>query len=411
MTPDDRKKAVELIRKLKRVNPTGRLVLALADENAALRQRFAKLEERCTLIDADGDHAWDEYHTQRQRAEQSESDLASERIENTHLREAFVTMEKAANQREAEVERLNDELNGTIQLGNQAREQLIALLDELETLRRWKVALAPPGQMADQIVALKADLAAARDEIEVGVLKAELLLDELQETRATLAELKARTLNIARGCHDYGGGHHSGLREAVALDLSVFLRQKVADAERSIAARRESETCWRGGTDTEWLGASKLRGSGLRDVPVQSRAERLDNATRDQHIAARLEQEVAFYRSTLKLTEQFPALLDEVEQTHKALEAERIENAHLREAFVVMERAANQHEADLAVTQAQLHAQGYKCVVSESAYMQQLEAIHAVLKATVAAWKQEPVFNGRAVDFVGMTPTSTEPPA
>jgi hypothetical protein len=53
--------------------------------------------------------------------------LAAERIENTHLREAFVTMEKAANQREAEVERLNDELNGTIQLGNQAREQLIAL--------------------------------------------------------------------------------------------------------------------------------------------------------------------------------------------------------------------------------------------------------------------------------------------
>jgi len=36
------------------------------------------------------------------------------------------------------------------------------------------------------------------------------------------------------------------------------------------------------------------------------------------------------------------------------LEAERIEVAHLREAFVTMERAANQHEADLAAARAVL---------------------------------------------------------
>ena len=35
-------------------------------------------------------------------------------------------------------------------------------------------------------------------------------------------------------------------------------------------------------------------------------------------------------------------------QLETALAAERIENTRLREAFRVMERAANQHEADLA---------------------------------------------------------------
>jgi len=44
----------------------------------------------------------------------------------------------------------------------------------------------------------------------------------------------------------------------------------------------------------------------------------------------------------------------EFEASQKALSAERIENAHLREAFVTMERAANQHETDLAAARAVL---------------------------------------------------------
>ena len=44
----------------------------------------------------------------------------------------------------------------------------------------------------------------------------------------------------------------------------------------------------------------------------------------------------------------------EFEASQKALSAERIENAHLREAFVTMERAANQHETDLIAERALL---------------------------------------------------------
>ena len=44
----------------------------------------------------------------------------------------------------------------------------------------------------------------------------------------------------------------------------------------------------------------------------------------------------------------------EFEASQKALSAERIEVAHLREAFVTMERAANQHETDLAAARAVL---------------------------------------------------------
>jgi len=47
-------------------------------------------------------------------------------------------------------------------------------------------------------------------------------------------------------------------------------------------------------------------------------------------------------------------LVAEVERTQAALAAERIEVAHLREAFVTMERAANQHETDLAAARAVL---------------------------------------------------------
>ena len=74
----------------------------------------------------------------------------------------------------------------------------------------------------------------------------------------------------------------------------------------------------------------------------------------------------------------------------RELEAANIENTRLREAFVVMERAANQHEADLAVAQAQLHALGNKCVVSESAYMQQLEADLAAARAVLAEAEVDP---------------------
>jgi hypothetical protein len=47
-------------------------------------------------------------------------------------------------------------------------------------------------------------------------------------------------------------------------------------------------------------------------------------------------------------------LVAEVERTQAALAAERIENAHLREAFVTMERAYNVAEADLAAARAAL---------------------------------------------------------
>ena len=46
------------------------------------------------------------------RCEQAEADLAAARLENAHLREAFVTMEQAVNQHEREVERLRKALWG-----------------------------------------------------------------------------------------------------------------------------------------------------------------------------------------------------------------------------------------------------------------------------------------------------------
>ena len=50
----------------------------------------------------------DEARLEWQRAEQAESTLAAERIENAHLREAFITMERAYNAGEAELDALRE---------------------------------------------------------------------------------------------------------------------------------------------------------------------------------------------------------------------------------------------------------------------------------------------------------------
>ena len=99
---------------------------------------------------------------------------------------------------------------------------LPALLDELETLRRWKIALAPPGQMADQIVALKADLAAARAQLHT--LENKCVVSESAYTQQLEADLAAERIE------------NTHLREAF-----VTMEKAYNTAEADLAAARTSE--------------------------------------------------------------------------------------------------------------------------------------------------------------------------
>jgi hypothetical protein len=110
------------------------------------------------------------------------ADLAAERIENTRLREAFVTMEKAANQREAEVERLTNELERQ-------------------------------GQQDTHISTLMRELAKAREEIER--LNSPVLKSEWQQMETGLAALRERhDLDVLMAWHEgekWGESHRMSL--------------------------------------------------------------------------------------------------------------------------------------------------------------------------------------------------------
>ena len=110
-----------------------------------------------------------------------------------------------------------------------------ALLDELEAARddceheRLRLAACgvaamgnTPSMVAERIANGHPYYSASYGDVCAAV-------DREMALRADLAALKARTLNIARGCHDYGGGHHGdGMMDAYQHGIQTVVNALTA---------------------------------------------------------------------------------------------------------------------------------------------------------------------------------------
>ena len=106
---------------------------------------------------------------------------------------------------------------------------------EAFTRRKFKGQQEPEADAAG-IVALRNAAPSLLDEVERVRAEHEYQLCEAQrwagraeQAEADLAALKARTLNIARGCHDYGGGHHGdGMMDAYQHGIQTVVNALTA---------------------------------------------------------------------------------------------------------------------------------------------------------------------------------------
>lgn len=80
--------------------------------------------------------------------------------------------------------------------------------------------------------------------------------------------------------------------------LVAWLRGKLADAQRALTAREQAMKCWASGTDAEWDESAKLHPS-TANAPLITKAERLQNAKREEHIAAKCRDEVNNFKAVL----------------------------------------------------------------------------------------------------------------
>jgi len=93
-------------------------------------------------------------------------------------------------------------------------------------------------------------------------------------------------------------------------DLFAWLRGKIAEAEKSLSARKQSEAVWRSGTDTTW-----------KDVGCKkNKAQRLQESQMQGRIAARCQRDV----------EMFKAVVDAIQQ----LESDKQHNAEICESLI-----------------------------------------------------------------------------
>ena len=258
-------------------------VPALLDELETLRQRVNEDNEVCLCgcppeahecYEEDGESCENETHTCLRvcrsvaaEFEASQKALSAERIEVAHLREAFVTMERAANQHETERDRALADLDDAATAINEAMDILgLAGIDQ-------------PITVVDAARSRMADLAAVRVENE--------------DYRAALA-----TTEQARD-----RWHQKYTVEAQARQDEV----KILGAE--LIALREEVT--------------EMAKGASHDCDIIA-----DGADTEEQLRADL----------MGQRDAYALLADD-------LAAERIEIAHLREAFVTMEQAANQHES------------------------------------------------------------------
>ena len=87
--------------------------------------------------------------------------------------------------------------------------------------------------------------------------------------------------------------------EALCMsDLLGWLRGKLTDAERSLAAREQAAECWNSGTDEEWAESAKLHPATAKAPPL-TKAARMANARREEQIAAKCRREVQNFKDVL----------------------------------------------------------------------------------------------------------------
>lgn len=72
-------------------------------------------------------------------------------------------------------------------------------------------------------------------------------------------------------------------------DLLVWLREKLAAAEKSLAARKQAAECWPGGSDKTWRAAGN----------TMTKGERLAQAEIETRIAAKYQRDVDNYLAVI----------------------------------------------------------------------------------------------------------------
>lgn len=102
---------------------------------------------------------------------------------------------------------------------------------------------------------------------------------------------------VQAGSTTAGGVSHS-LGEVVE-----WLRGKIAEAEKTVAAREQMEACWRDGDDKEWADAAKLHPS-TAGKPVMLKVDRIKESEAQGRIAAKCRHELEMFRTILKEIEK-----------------------------------------------------------------------------------------------------------
>jgi len=84
-----------------------------------------------------------------------------------------------------------------------------------------------------------------------------------------------------------------------STDLLGFLRGKLADAEKSLRAREQSEESWRTGSESDWQMAARLSGG----KPMK-KSERLRQSEIQGRIAVKARHEVAMFKAVIAALDQ-----------------------------------------------------------------------------------------------------------
>lgn len=82
------------------------------------------------------------------------------------------------------------------------------------------------------------------------------------------------------------------------IDLLEWLRGKLTDAEKTLAAREQAATTWKGGTNASWAAAARMHPSTASEPPL-TKAARVEIATREERIATRCRYDVLMFRSAI----------------------------------------------------------------------------------------------------------------
>lgn len=88
-------------------------------------------------------------------------------------------------------------------------------------------------------------------------------------------------------------------RGAGAIDLEAFVQLKIADVQRAINAREQSQKTWLSGTDESWAKISTMHPL-TRGKPTK-KAERLEIAAKEGRILVKLRHELEMFNAVLEV--------------------------------------------------------------------------------------------------------------